>query len=89
MAAAAQCVKVVSYTHAWKVVATMNAALSPPLVEAVRGGSQGRCAIVTRQGQNVLGSFRRLEQLSRSQGSAELDDIGRAAGHLPQAPSGS
>jgi molybdate transport system regulatory protein len=79
----------ISYAHAWKLVAAMNAAFVPPVVEPVRGGSKGGGAILTRQGQNVLDSFRRLERLSRSQGSAELLIIGRATGHFARTPAGS
>lgn len=79
----------ITYAHAWKVVAAMNAVFVPPLVEPVRGGNKGGGAILTRQGQNVLYSFRRLERLPRSQGGAELLIIGRAAGHFARTQAGS
>jgi len=70
-----------SYAHVWKLVAAMNEAFSPPLVEPIRGGARGGGAILTQQGQKVLDSYRRLEDLSKAQGNADLLVIGRAASH--------
>ena len=39
-----------SYAHVWKLVAAMNEAFSPPLVEPMRGGSRGGGATLTEQG---------------------------------------
>jgi len=68
-----------SYAHVWKLVAAMNEAFSPPLVEPIRGGSRGGGAMLTEQGHDVLHSFRRLEDLSKTEGRAELLAIRRAA----------
>jgi molybdate transport system regulatory protein len=70
-----------SYAHVWKLVAAMNEAFAPPLVEPIRGGARGGGAMLTVQGHRVLDSFRRLEDLSKAQGHAELLVIGRAASH--------
>ena len=70
-----------SYAHVWKLVAAMNEVFSPPLVDAIRGGVRGGGATPTEQGHRVLDSFRRLENLSRSQGVAEILVISRAASH--------
>jgi molybdate transport repressor ModE-like protein len=59
----------------------MNRIFSPPLVEPIRGEARGGGAILTRQGRNMLGSFRHLEMLARIQGRPALLAIGRAAGH--------
>lgn len=68
-----------TYAHLWKLVATMNDAFAPPLVEPIRGGARGGGAFLTQQGQKVLDSYRRLENLSKAQGHAELLVINRAA----------
>lgn len=66
----------VSYAHVWKLVAAMNEAFSPSLVEPIRGGAHGGGAILTQQGRKVLDPFRRL---TKARGHAELLVIGRAA----------
>lgn len=71
-----------SYAHVWKLVAAMNEAFSPPLVDPIRGGARGGGAILTEQGHKVLDSFRSLESLSKSEGHAELRVISRAANHV-------
>jgi len=70
-----------TYAHLWKLVAAMNEAFAPPLVEPTRGGARGGGAMLTEQGHKVLDSFRRLEDLSKAQGHAELLVISRAATH--------
>ena len=70
-----------SYAYVWKLVATMNEVFTPPLVESIRGGGRGGGALLTQQGQKVLDSFRRLENLSKSGGHGELLVISRAANH--------
>jgi molybdate transport system regulatory protein len=70
-----------SYAHVWKLVAAMNEAFSPPLVDPIRGGARGGGAILTEQGHKVLDSFRRLEDLSKTERHAELLVISRAASH--------
>jgi molybdate transport system regulatory protein len=68
-----------SYPHVWKLVAAMNEAFSPPLVDPIRGGARGGGAMLTEQGRKVLESFRRLEGLSKTKGYAELLVISQAA----------
>jgi molybdate transport system regulatory protein len=70
-----------SYAHIWKLVAAMNEAFAPPLVEPVRGGARGGGAMLTEQGRKVLDSFRRLEDLSKARGHEQLLVIGQAASH--------
>jgi molybdate transport system regulatory protein len=67
-----------SYPHVWKLVAAMNEAFSPPLVDPIRGGARGGGAMLTEQGRRVLDSFRRLEGLSKTNGHAELRIISQA-----------
>jgi len=67
----------------------MNRAFNPLAVEPIRGASKEEGAILTRQGQNLLESFRRLEHVSHSHDSSELDVIGRAARHFARASAGS
>ena len=70
-------------------MATMNRASNPLLFEPVHGASKEEGAILTRQGQNLLESFRRLEHLSHSHDSSDSDAIGRAARHFARASAGS
>jgi molybdate transport system regulatory protein len=67
-----------SYPHVWKLVAAMNEAFCPPLVDPIRGGVRGGGATLTAQGRKVLDSFRRLEDLSKTTGHAELLVISQA-----------
>ena len=67
-----------SYPHVWKLVAAMNEAFCPPLVDPIRGGARGGGAMLTEQGRKVLDSFRRLEGLSKTNGHAELRVISQA-----------
>jgi molybdate transport system regulatory protein len=73
-----------SYAHVWKLVAAMNEAFSSPLIEPMRGGAGGGGAMLTKQGRKVLDSFRRLEDLSKVEGHADLLVIGRAASHAAE-----
>ena len=68
-----------SYAHVWKLVAAMNEALSPQLVDPIRGGVRCGGAILTEQGHKVLDTFRRLEKQLKRSGHAELLVISRAA----------
>jgi molybdate transport system regulatory protein len=69
----------ISYAHVWKLVAAMNQAFSPPLVDPIRGGARGGGALLTQQGHKVLSSYRRMEELSRDLVRNEMLVIGRAA----------
>jgi molybdate transport system regulatory protein len=57
-----------SYSRAWQLVDSMNAAFRRPLVESSAGGKRGGGAIVTKQGEEVLALFREMEK--RMQGDA-------------------
>jgi len=70
-----------SYAHVWKLVAAMNEAFSLPAADPIGGGARGASAIVTEQGHKVLDSFRRLQDLSRTERQPELLVISRAASH--------
>lgn len=50
-----------SYTRAWNLVKTMNAAFRAPLVEKERGGAGQGGAQLTVAGQNVLRLYRKIE----------------------------
>lgn len=66
-----------SYKRAWSLVADMNAAFDPPLVQSSRGGPAQGGARVTAAGAIVLAQFRGLEALLRQSGAAELATIAR------------
>ena len=66
-----------SYKRAWSLVADMNAAFDPPLVQSSRGGPAQGGAKVTAAGADVLAQFRGLEALLRQSGAAELAAIAR------------
>jgi molybdate transport system regulatory protein len=50
-----------SYSRAWQLVDSMNAAFRRPLVESSTGGKRGGGATLTKQGQEVLELFREME----------------------------
>jgi len=50
-----------SYRRAWVLVDTMNRCFKEPLVETVKGGSQGGGAQLTPLGLEVLGAYRELQ----------------------------
>lgn len=66
-----------SYKRAWQLLAEMNASFRTPLVEASPGGKGGGGARLTRAGEAVLDSFRRLEAICATQGARELASIRR------------
>lgn len=54
-----------SYMRAWILIRTMNRCFSEPLVEAMRGGTQGGGgAALTEAGREALTLYRRMEQKS-------------------------
>jgi molybdate transport system regulatory protein len=67
------------YVYTWKLVAAMNKRFDPPLVEISRGGKKGGGAGLTKQGHQVLISFRRMERALLAVGSAEMHVINDAA----------
>ncbi|KUJ71703.1 winged helix-turn-helix domain-containing protein [Thiomicrospira sp. WB1] len=51
-----------SYKKAWKLVDEMNAMFSQPLVQKAQGGKDGGGTQLTQMGQQIIQSYRRLEQ---------------------------
>jgi len=70
----------VSYAHLWKMVAALNDVFSPPLIDPVRGGARGGGAVLTPEGHKILGSYRRLEELSHKVARTQLLVISNAVG---------
>jgi len=64
----------ISYAPVWKIVAALNELFSPPLVAPIRGGG----AVLTQQGDKILNSYRRLEELSQELARTQLLVIRRA-----------
>lgn len=54
-----------SYNRAWLLVRDMNRLFREPLVTAVRGGSAGGGARLTRAGKDVLERYTRMEAACR------------------------
>lgn len=50
-----------SYSRAWRLVDTMNAAFRKPLVELATGGKRGGGATVTAHGEEVLALYRKMQ----------------------------
>jgi molybdate transport system regulatory protein len=61
-----------SYKRAWYLVETMNGHFAGPLVTASKGGPKGGGAALTALGQEVLKSYRRMEQLTHRAVAAEM-----------------
>ncbi|MGH7155481.1 MAG: winged helix-turn-helix domain-containing protein, partial [Acetobacteraceae bacterium] len=70
-----------SYTRAWLLVEDMNAMFAEPLVNTAKGGAGGGGAALTRQGQRMLATYRRLEATAAKAGAAELAVLRQA---IPQ-----
>jgi molybdate transport system regulatory protein len=51
-----------SYSRAWQLVDTMNAAFRKPLVEPKTGGRKGGGASLTRAGEEILSIYRQMEE---------------------------
>ncbi|MET0231682.1 MAG: LysR family transcriptional regulator [Rhodanobacteraceae bacterium] len=49
-----------SYKRAWQLVDELNGVFDAPLVEAVKGGSGGGGAALTKLGASVLARYRRM-----------------------------
>jgi len=50
-----------SYSRAWQLVEAMNLAFRKPLVESSAGGKRGGGAVLTRQGEEVLSLYRKMQ----------------------------
>ncbi len=61
-----------SYRRAWTLVEEMNATFASPLVDAAKGGAGGGGAVLSRLGERVLASYRRLEAAATKAGAREV-----------------
>lgn len=59
-----------SYSRAWQLVDAMNQSFRAPLVESTTGGKKGGGAVLTRMGEEVLASFRRMEARLKAEADA-------------------
>jgi molybdate transport system regulatory protein len=64
-----------SYKRAWYLVETMNRYFAGPLVTASKGGRRGGGAALTELGEQVLKSYRRMEQRTHRAIERELDRL--------------
>jgi molybdate transport system regulatory protein len=64
-----------SYKRAWYLVETMNRHFAGPLVTASKGGRRGGGAALTDLGQQVLKSYRRMEQRTHRALERELERL--------------
>jgi molybdate transport system regulatory protein len=64
-----------SYSRAWQLVDSMNAAFKRPLVESSAGGKHGGGATLTQLGEEVLTLFREMERRMQSDADAYLDEF--------------
>jgi molybdate transport system regulatory protein len=70
-----------SYAHVWKLMGAINEGILPAAMAPIPGARRGGGAVLTDQGRKVLDSFRRLEDLSKAGGHADLLVI-KTAGNL-------
>lgn len=68
-----------SYKRAWMLVETLNAMFRAPLVESARGGAHGGGASLTPLGEEMLASFRRLQDAAAAAAAPEMAAMMRAA----------
>src|ERR1700755_1416597 len=64
-----------SYSRAWQLVDSMNAASKKPLVESSAGGKRGGGAALTQQGEEVLALFREMEKRMQSDANSYLEEF--------------
>ena len=64
-----------SYKRAWSLVESMNAAFREPLVTTSRGGSDRGGAALTKTGEAVLESYRRMQELARNAIGDEIEKL--------------
>ncbi|MBU2531114.1 MAG: winged helix-turn-helix domain-containing protein [Alphaproteobacteria bacterium] len=53
-----------SYKRAWYLIDTLNGHFGQPMVETVKGGRNGGGAKLTSLGEQVLASYREMEELA-------------------------
>ena len=66
-----------SYKRAWTLVESMNECFKEPLVQANRGGNERGGAQLTRTGERVLETYRRMETQSRKAIAKDLRSLRR------------
>ena len=71
-----------SYRRAWLLVDEMNQTFRSPLVESLRGGSQGGGARLTEDGKAALGYFRDIEAATLQAGAAEIAALSALLGDI-------
>lgn len=64
-----------SYKRAWSLVEAMNAAFREPVVETERGGSSRGGARLTRTGEEVLFTYRRMMDKAGEAAAPEIDTL--------------
>ena len=71
-----------SYKRAWQLVDELNGLFDAPLVAAIKGGSGGGGAALTKLGENVLERYRRMHAACCA---AVAKDVGFLYGHRSSA----
>ena len=66
-----------SYKRAWTLVESMNECFKEPLVQANRGGNERGGAQLTRTGERVLATYRRMETQSRKAIARDMRSLRR------------
>lgn len=66
-----------SYKRAWTLVESMNECFKEPLVRANRGGNERGGAQLTRTGERVLSTYRRMEVQSRKAIAKDMRSLRR------------
>ena len=66
-----------SYKCAWTLVESMNECFKEPLVQANRGGNERGGAQLTRTGERVLETYRRMETQSRKAIAKDMRSLRR------------
>ena len=66
-----------SYKRAWTLVESMNECFKEPLVQANRGGNERGGAQLTRTGERVLETYRRMETQSRKAIARDMRSLRR------------
>ncbi len=67
-----------SYKRAWSLVQALNAGVTTPLIDTVRGGS-GQGATLTDAGREALNRYRMMEEKTRVAIAADVDALRRLA----------
>jgi molybdate transport system regulatory protein len=73
-----------SYKRAWMLVEEMNAAFRDPLVDSTRGGAKGGGARLTEAGAEVLGNYRKLEEIMAEAGAARIGVLQSMLRDIPE-----